>query len=68
MRNPKIAINRAINRFERAVERKTFDGTIPLYSDDMEEQAQLDAAHLYIKREYSMARTRLQSLLEGKFQ
>jgi hypothetical protein len=67
MKNPNIGIARAINRFERAVERKAFKGTIPYYSEDDNEQVQLDAAHRYINREYNMAKTRLRTMLEGKF-
>jgi hypothetical protein len=67
VKNPNIAIARAINRFERAVERKAFEGTIPYYSEDEHEQFQLDTAHRYINREYNMAKTRLRTMLEGKF-
>lgn len=66
MSNPKIGITRAINRFERAVERKAFEGTIPLNSEYSDEQAQLDATHLYIQREYKLAKARLWAMLEGK--
>jgi hypothetical protein len=61
MPNYKIAISRAINRFERAVARKAFEGTIPWDSD------KAIAMHKYINREYAMAKKRLRALLEGKY-
>jgi hypothetical protein len=61
MTNPKIGITRAINRFERAVERKAFEGTIPYDSD-----AAIDA-HVYIDKEYKMAKARLWAICEGKY-
>lgn len=39
------AFRRALKRYADAVEAKAFEGAIPRFSDDREEQAALDAAH-----------------------
>lgn len=59
--NYKIGISRAINRFERAVERKAFEGTIP-----WDEDAAV-AEHRYIDNEYKLAKKRLREMLEGRY-
>lgn len=61
----KSAITRAINAFERAVEDKAMDGSIPYYSDDPQEQMELDAEHDAIKHNYIKARAKLERLLEN---
>lgn len=59
------AITRAINRFEQAAEGKAFQGSIPVMSDDPEEQRLLDAHHAAIDRNYRRARKRLEDMLSG---
>lgn len=56
---------RAVDAFERAVEDKAFEGTIPVFSDDREEQQALDAAHKRIQTNYTRARNRLLALLSA---
>ncbi len=53
---PDILGRRRLARYERALEAKLFEGTIPVCSDDPEEQDQLDAAHESIAVEYNRAR------------
>lgn len=60
----KSVITRAVNRFERAVDAKAFEGTIPYHSDGVVEQEDLDAAHEAIRTEYAAARAALIRLLE----
>lgn len=50
---------RRLARYERALEAKLFEGTIPVLSDSPEEQEALDAAHESIALEYARARTLL---------
>lgn len=54
----RAAIKRAINRFEKAVDEKAFDGTIPFDCD-----AALDE-HERIDREYARSRECLENLIE----
>lgn len=60
-----VKVNRAIKAFERAVENRAFDGTIPHTSDDPEEQAELDAVHLALEHNYIKARAKLERLMEN---
>ncbi len=55
----RAADTRAINRFAAAVEARAFEGSIPVLSDDPEEQIALDAAHAEIAREYELAEAAL---------
>lgn len=63
MTSPKI--KRAIAAFEKAVEDKAFQGSYPTYSDDYEEQAQLDAIHTAIEHNYVKARAKLERLMKN---
>lgn len=56
---------RAVDAFERAVADKAFEGAIPLFSDDREEQQALDAEHRRIRTNYTRARNRLLALLSA---
>lgn len=57
--NQKAALTRAINRFERAVDDKAFQGTIPRY-ESCETQSAWDA----IDDEYRMARGALMACFD----
>lgn len=62
---PSIKVKRAIAAFEKAVQDKALEGTYPYHSDDMEEQAELDAIHVAIEHNYVKARAKLERLLEN---
>lgn len=63
-------IGRHITRFENAVREHAFLGTIPVYSDDREEQERIDEVRGKIIRDYDLARANLtrfciEAIVEG---
>ena len=54
-----------VNRFSDAVHDMAFLGAIPLFSDDREEQAAIDAERGRIQRNYSRTRNALLKALEA---
>lgn len=56
----------ALTRFEHAAERKLFQGTIPVFSDDKIEQSELNGIHRAIDREYDYARKALYALIDRR--
>lgn len=56
-------IEKAIDRFETAAINLGALGAIPLFSDDPEEQRDIDHTRRYIKREYGQARAALKRLM-----
>lgn len=62
---PSAKVTRAIRAFEKAVEDKAFVGTIPLHSDDEEEQKEADIMRAVIQNNYIKARAKLERLMEN---
>lgn len=60
----KAAINRAINRFERAADAMTFLGSVPAFGQDREEQEAIDEHRNAAVREYQRARAALVRMCE----
>jgi hypothetical protein len=58
-------IEHMLDAFESAVYDKAFEGTIPAWSPDREEQKLIDAARRRIKTNYTKARNRLLKALEA---
>ena len=54
-----------VDAFEKAVEEFAFIGTIPGYSEDMEEQRAMDAERATLRRNRTRARNQLLKALES---
>jgi len=57
---------KAIAAFEKAVDEMAFIGTIPVYSDDPEEQVLITQARKRLKTNYTRTKNRLWKLYKEK--
>lgn len=60
------AFNRALERYARARVAKSWEGQYPVFSNDREEQAQLDEIHDGINRELNHSRKLLDALIDRR--
>ena len=60
------AFNRALERYARAREEKSWEGQYPVFSSDRDEQAQLDAIHAGINHELNHSRKLLDNLIDRR--
>lgn len=61
--SPKL--ERALDRFERAVSERDNLGSVPIFGEDAEEQTAIDNFCRGVKTEYARARTALVKIAEG---